>query len=117
MEDGKPLHEFANHIEDSSITVFHYGWCRPDPILLLKNWRQRIDFWGMNYWEQHSFPYKFDNPSKLTKFEGQHPKWMKNLIRQKWRWNEEFNKDYQGFPWNAEKKRGGGFTLGETEEK
>ena len=80
----------------SDVTVFHYGWCGPDHVLLMKKWRQEIEWWGREYWQTHPFPFKFMNPQNLPTYNGKHPKWMKDLVKETWRWIDEFNDDYEG---------------------
>jgi len=97
--NGQPLADSKFMRARTDIKVFHYGWCRPDSVLLMKKWTQEIDWWSPEYWKTHEFPFQFENPNTLTEFTGQHPKWMKDLIKEKWRWIREFNNDWKGFPW------------------
>jgi len=103
FSNGKPVDDPLQIVLLTDITVFHYGWCRPDHVLLLKKWRQEIEWWGVNYWKSHPFPFKFDNPNNLKNYNGRHPKWMDDLITEKWRWIKEFNNDYERFPWRDER--------------
>ena len=86
-------------IIDTDIVVYHYGWARNDTTLLIKKYFQEVSWWGTDYWNAHEFPFRFDNPEKLPIFKGKHPKYMKETIEKKERWIEQFNDDYNGFPW------------------
>lgn len=90
------LEQMAGKIVESDVKVFHYGWCRPDHVLLMKKWRQEISWWGAEYWKSHKFPFKFDNPKKLAPYLGKHPLWMREMVKEKWRWLHEFDSDYKG---------------------
>jgi len=91
----EPFESHGRRIAQFPAYMFHYGWCRPDHVLLLKKWRQEINFWGSDYWKTHKFPFKFDTRN-LVKHSHSHPKWMKQKIQEKWRWIHEFDDSYEG---------------------
>lgn len=82
------------NVIDTPVTSFHYGWCRNDAILLFKKYLQEIQFWGVDYWKSHTFPFKFDDPNRLPKFSETHPKYMVPIIEQERRFNARRIKDF-----------------------
>lgn len=89
--------------DNTYCTLFTLHNCRPDHVLLMKKWRQEIEWWGPDYWKNQSdyegFPFRFENPQNLAEYNGRHPKWMRELIKEDWRWIPEFNQDWNRFPW------------------
>lgn len=77
------------------ITVYHYGWAnRNDCVLLMKKYEQEIQWWGRDYWKSHKFPFKFEDPEKLPKFEGTHPKNMIPIIEREKKFNTKRIKEF-----------------------
>jgi len=72
---------------NTSVTSYHYGWCRHDAILLYKKYIQEAEYWGKEYWKCHEFPFKLDDPNNLPIFEGTHPKYMIDLIEKENKFN------------------------------
>lgn len=81
-------------IIDAPITVYHYGWCRNDAILLMKKYFQEVTWWGNDYWKTHEFPFKFDNPNTLPEFTDTHPKYMVPIIEQEKKFNTRYIKEF-----------------------
>lgn len=100
IKHGKVMNDYDNHIicksgryiplDDLStpsvintpVTSYHYGWCRNDCVLLMKKWFQEKRWHGKDYWNDHEFPFKFDNSELLKKFEGTHPKHMRKKVEE-----------------------------------
>ena len=88
-----PLDNFPNII-DTPINVFHYGWCRNDAILLIKKYQQEIQWNGNDYWKNHEFPFKFDNPKNLLEFKNTHPIYMIPIIKYEIKFNSKQLKEF-----------------------
>lgn len=84
----------TDKVIDTSVTSFHYGWCRNDSILLMKKYYQEIQFWGRGYWRSHEFPFKFDDPTKLSEFKDTHPKYMIPIIDKENKFNSRHIKEF-----------------------
>lgn len=88
-----------DHLPDvinTPVTSYHYGWAnRNDSILLMKKYKREIQWWGENYWNTHKFPFKFDNPEKLSIFSETHPKYMIPIIEQEKKFNSKHIKDFE----------------------
>jgi len=95
FHDDEPIDNLLRDIVMANISVFHYGWCRPDHVLLMKKWKQEREWWGNHYWNNTKFPFTFDNPKNLEHYGGKHPKVMRDLIKETWRWLPEFGDDYK----------------------
>lgn len=81
-------------IVDTPITVYHYGWCRNDAILLMKKYFQEVTWWGKDYWKSHEFPYKFDNPNNLPEFKDSHPTYMIPIIEHERKFGAKYIKHF-----------------------
>lgn len=93
-----PLDSLSNRfIIDVPITVYHYGWCRNDNVLLMKKYLQEVRWWGKEYWNSptHEFPFKLDNPQTLPEFKDTHPKYMLPIIEKQKQLNSMFIKDFE----------------------
>jgi len=90
-EDRDTLAGFTHVYERPEIKVFHYNFCRPDHVLAMKHFRQRMDWYGREYWSKNRFWPKLANPTRLQTFVGSHPKWMRPYLNEGWRWIPEFD--------------------------
>lgn len=78
------------HIIDTSVTSYHYGWCRNDVTTLFKKYYQEIRWHGKDYWKEHEFPFKLEDPNNLSIFKGIHPKHMIPIIEREYKYNSRF---------------------------
>lgn len=79
---------------NTPVTSYHYGWCRSDCVLLMKKYNQEIRWWGKDYWKSHEFPFKFEDPEKLPKFEGTHPKSIMHIVERESKFNSKHIKEF-----------------------
>lgn len=90
-----PLDSFpVPKVLDTPITVYHYGWCRNDSILLIKKYFQETRWWGKEYWKTHEFPFKFDDPCTLPEFKDTHPRYMKPIVEKENKFNTRYIKEF-----------------------
>lgn len=101
LSSGEPVDSLSIPlIDNTSVTVYHYGWAnRNDAILLMKKYFQEIQWWGKDYWKSHEFPFhefpfKFDDPNRLPRFNGSHPKYMIPIIEQEKKFNSKRIKEF-----------------------
>lgn len=93
--NGAPLDWMpGQQVVDAPVTVFHYGWCRNDAVMLLKKYYQEMRWWGPEYWTSHEFPFKLDDPESLSEFTGTHPKYMIPIIESEMRRNTRYIKEF-----------------------
>jgi len=90
-EDRDTIVGYTMEYKRPEVRVYHYGWARPDHVLAMKFWRQKMDWYGRDYWLKNTFYIKFKNPEKLEKFSGSHPKFMAPFLKERWRWMPEFD--------------------------
>lgn len=72
---------------NTPVTSFHYGWCRNDAILLYKKYLQEIYFHGIEYWNNHKFPFQLEDPSSFPLYTDSHPQSMIPVINQELKFN------------------------------
>ena len=100
-----PLDSLSNkETINTDITVYHYGWCRNDAVLLMKKYNQEIQWWGKGYWKSHEFPFKFDDPNNLPEFKDTHPKYMLPIIEKEKQLNSMHIKEFENESLNVIKK-------------
>jgi len=91
-----PLDSLSNKfVVNTNVTSYHYGWSRNDAILLMKKYVQDETWHGKEYWKNHEFPFKFDNPDNLPEFKDTHPKYMLPIIEKENHFNSMHIKEFE----------------------